>query len=86
MRVRCGLDPPVQQGEGASTLGEGGDRSGLVIDAGFGCTAPNWVGAALAVSALVPAFLSTALERKGSVPSTVVAAATAAEQWTSVPR
>jgi len=48
---------------------------GLVIDAGHGYTAPNWVGAALAVSALLLAVLSAALERRDSTPSTVVAGA-----------
>lgn len=37
---------------------------GLVISAGFGLTAPNWVGALLAVSALALAVLSAALERR----------------------
>ncbi|MBT2367205.1 MFS transporter [Streptomyces sp. ISL-10] len=37
---------------------------GMVIAAGMGLTAPNWVGAALAASALVLAFLSAALERR----------------------
>nr|WP_223182973.1 MULTISPECIES: MFS transporter [unclassified Streptomyces] len=37
---------------------------GLVIAGGFGYTAPNWVGAALACSALLLAFWSTALERR----------------------
>ena len=36
---------------------------GVVISAGFGYTAPNWVGALLAVSALVLAIWSAALER-----------------------
>ncbi|MEV6771181.1 MFS transporter [Nocardia sp. NPDC051030] len=55
---------------------------GLVIAAGFGYTAPNWVGAALAVSALLLAVLSTVLERRdvpaaeaGAVPSEQLAAA-----------
>ncbi|HEY8977983.1 MAG TPA: MFS transporter [Streptomyces sp.] len=48
---------------------------GLVIDAGHGYTAPNWVGAALAVSALLLAVLSAALERRDRTPSTVVAGA-----------
>ncbi len=48
---------------------------GLVIDAGLGYTAPNWIGAALAVSALALAFVSTTLERRGSATSTVVAGA-----------
>lgn len=37
---------------------------GLVITAGLGWTAPNWVGAALAASALVLALVSGALERR----------------------
>ncbi|MDG5806998.1 MFS transporter [Streptomyces ossamyceticus] len=59
---------------------------GLVIDAGFGYTAPNWVGAALAVSALVLAFLSAALERKRNVPSTVVASGAMTDRRTAVHR
>lgn len=46
---------------------------GLVIAAGFGYTAPNWVGAALAAGALALAVLSAALERRDGAPSTVVA-------------
>ncbi|MGW4703050.1 MFS transporter [Streptomyces sp. NPDC004285] len=38
---------------------------GLVIAAGFGWTAPNWVGAALAGAALLLALWSAALERRG---------------------
>ncbi|MEV3989661.1 MFS transporter [Streptomyces sp. NPDC049837] len=37
---------------------------GIVIAAGLGITAPNWVGAALAASALALAVLSSALERR----------------------
>ncbi|MEW2621347.1 MFS transporter [Streptomyces sp. NPDC048106] len=37
---------------------------GLVITAGLGYTAPNWVGAVLAAAALVLAFWSAALERR----------------------
>ncbi|MFB6810231.1 MFS transporter, partial [Streptomyces sp. NPDC056387] len=37
---------------------------GLVIAAGLGWTAPNWVGAALAASALALALVSGALERR----------------------
>ncbi|MEV7543325.1 MFS transporter [Streptomyces sp. NPDC089915] len=37
---------------------------GLVISAGLGWTAPNWVGAALAASALLLALVSGALERR----------------------
>ncbi|ETK33702.1 MFS transporter [Microbispora sp. ATCC PTA-5024] len=50
---------------------------GLVIAAGFGYTAPNWVGAALAASALLLAVLSAALERRpaASAPAVPVTAA-----------
>ncbi|MGW0466330.1 MFS transporter [Streptomyces sp. NPDC003027] len=37
---------------------------GLVIAAGLGYTAPNWVGAALAAAALLLAFVSAGLERR----------------------
>ncbi|MFE7707208.1 MFS transporter [Streptomyces sp. NPDC057486] len=47
---------------------------GLVIAAGLGYTAPNWVGAALAASALVLAVLSSALERRTATRSRLVAA------------
>ncbi|MBA4862952.1 MFS transporter [Streptomyces sp. PSKA54] len=57
---------------------------GLVIDAGLGYTAPNWVGAFLATAALVLAFLSAALERRTDQPSRVVAGATPAEQASPV--
>ncbi|MFI9204181.1 MFS transporter [Streptomyces sp. NPDC053048] len=40
---------------------------GLVISAGFGYTAPNWVGALMAASALLLALLSAALERRTTV-------------------
>ncbi|GAB3139169.1 MFS transporter [Microbispora hainanensis] len=40
---------------------------GLVIAAGLGYTAPNWVGALLTASALVLAVLSAALERRSAV-------------------
>lgn len=52
---------------------------GLVIDAGLGYTAPNWVGAALAVSALVLAFVATALERGESAPGKGVARSAGAD-------
>jgi DHA1 family inner membrane transport protein len=39
---------------------------GVVIAAGLGYTAPNWVGALLAGSALAMAFLSAALERRAA--------------------
>ncbi|MFJ8666460.1 MFS transporter [Streptomyces sp. NPDC093600] len=40
---------------------------GLVIAAGLGYTAPNWVGAALAAAALLLAFVSAGLERRDRV-------------------
>ncbi|WP_046727584.1 MFS transporter [Streptomyces humi] len=46
---------------------------GIVIAAGYGYTSPNWVGAALAAAALVLAFLSAALERRGTSPAAVTA-------------
>ncbi|MFF5334444.1 MFS transporter [Streptomyces sp. NPDC013181] len=49
---------------------------GLVIGAGLGYTAPNWVGAALAASALVLAAISSVLERRTVTPSRLVAAHT----------
>ncbi|MEV3852851.1 MFS transporter [Streptomyces sp. NPDC050095] len=50
---------------------------GMVISAGLGYTAPNWVGAALAAGALVLAVVSAGLERRSAVvPSLVVAGAT----------
>ncbi|MFJ3335502.1 MFS transporter [Streptomyces sp. NPDC086766] len=57
---------------------------GLVIAAGFGYTAPNWVGAVLAAGALVLAVVSSALERRDTAPGSVVAGAPAAEQRTVV--
>jgi DHA1 family inner membrane transport protein len=47
----------------------------MVIAAGFGYTAPNWVGAALAGSALLLAVLSAGLERR-TAPVTAQPAAT----------
>ncbi|GAA3000215.1 MFS transporter [Streptomyces drozdowiczii] len=46
---------------------------GIVIGAGLGYTAPNWVGAALAASALVLALVSSALERRTVTPSRLAA-------------
>jgi DHA1 family inner membrane transport protein len=46
---------------------------GLAIAAGLGYTAPNWVGAGLATSALVLAFVSGALEHRTVTRSRVVA-------------
>ncbi|MCB5169062.1 MFS transporter [Streptomyces bambusae] len=51
---------------------------GLVISAGLGWTAPNWVGAALAASALVLALVSGALERRTAArPGRIVTAGAA---------
>ncbi|THA62424.1 MFS transporter [Streptomyces sp. A0642] len=47
---------------------------GMVIAAGLGYTAPNWVGAALAASALVLAVVSSTLERRTAAASRLVAA------------
>jgi DHA1 family inner membrane transport protein len=55
-----------------------------VISAGFGYTAPNWVGAVLAAAALLLALLSAALERRADNPSAVIAASVPAEQRTAV--
>lgn len=53
---------------------------GIVIAAGFGLAAPNWVGAVLAASALVLAVLSSALERRDlRRDSRIVAASAVAE-------
>ncbi|MGW0937893.1 MFS transporter [Streptomyces sp. NPDC002666] len=46
---------------------------GMVIAAGLGYTAPNWVGAALAASALVLAVVSSTLERRTTARSRLVA-------------
>ncbi|MGI5481855.1 MFS transporter [Streptomyces lavendofoliae] len=53
---------------------------GLVIAAGLGFTAPNWVGAALAASALVLAVLSSALERRDAGRRSRVVAGAAPEK------
>ncbi|MFC8387961.1 MFS transporter [Streptomyces sp. NPDC057238] len=58
---------------------------GLVIGAGLGYTAPNWVGAVLAASALVLAFVSAALERRDTPPGTVLAGPVPTERRTAVP-
>ncbi|MER5551468.1 MFS transporter [Streptomyces sp. NPDC002793] len=47
---------------------------GIVISAGFGYTAPNWVGAVLAASALLLAVLSGVLERRTFIGGRPVAA------------
>ncbi|MFD7497805.1 MFS transporter [Streptomyces sp. NPDC059832] len=46
---------------------------GIAIAAGLGYTAPNWVGAALAASALALAVVSGVLERRTVTPSRLVA-------------
>ncbi|MGW5867387.1 MFS transporter [Streptomyces sp. NPDC055239] len=57
---------------------------GLVISAGLGYTAPNWVGAVLAGSALVLAVVSATLERRSAAPRLVVAGTVPVEQATPV--
>lgn len=57
---------------------------GLVIAAGLGYTAPNWVGALMALAALLLALVSAALERRDSTPGAIVAGGTPAEQETAV--
>ncbi|MCM2412907.1 MULTISPECIES: MFS transporter [unclassified Streptomyces] len=49
---------------------------GIVIAAGLGYTAPNWVGAVLAASALVLAVVSSTLERRTASRSLLVASHT----------
>ncbi|MEU0394019.1 MFS transporter [Streptomyces sp. NPDC006208] len=51
---------------------------GIVIAAGLGLTAPNWVGAVLAAGALVLAVLSAAVERRDHRTTAVLAATPAA--------
>ncbi|MEU3601528.1 MFS transporter [Streptomyces sp. NPDC006798] len=58
---------------------------GLVIAAGFGYTAPNWVGAALAASALAVAVLSRRLEPRAAAPSRIVAGAGGAAAGAEAP-
>ncbi|MGW2520252.1 MFS transporter [Streptomyces sp. NPDC001617] len=58
---------------------------GLVIAAGLGYTAPNWVGALMALAALFLAFGSAVLERHERAPGAVVASGdTRAEQQATV--
>jgi DHA1 family inner membrane transport protein len=57
---------------------------GLVIAAGLGYTAPNWVGAALAAGALVLAVVAAALERRADAAGTVAAASAPIEPRTAV--
>ncbi|MET9699342.1 MFS transporter [Streptomyces sp. NPDC006529] len=58
---------------------------GLVIAGGLGWTAPNWVGAALAASALVLALVSGALERRTARAGRLVAAGGAAGEREEAP-
>ncbi|MFF0116251.1 MFS transporter [Streptomyces prasinus] len=58
---------------------------GLVIAAGLGYTAPNWVGAVLAASALVLAFVSAALDRRDKALSAVDAVRAPTERQAAVP-
>ncbi|MFE4643108.1 MFS transporter, partial [Streptomyces sp. NPDC056730] len=53
---------------------------GIVIAAGSGYTAPNWVGAALAGSALVLAVVSSALERRTAATGQAAVEAAAVRQ------
>ncbi|MFI8763776.1 MFS transporter [Streptomyces sp. NPDC053792] len=53
---------------------------GLVIAAGLGWTAPDWVGALLAAGALLLAFLSAHLDRRGRAASTSPEAPAPAER------
>ncbi|MEU0656318.1 MFS transporter [Streptomyces albogriseolus] len=55
---------------------------GLVIAAGLGYTAPNWVGAVLAAAALALAVLSAGLERRERAAGTPVAGTVPAERPT----
>ncbi|MFD4525139.1 MFS transporter, partial [Streptomyces sp. NPDC058470] len=57
---------------------------GLVIAAGMGYTAPNWVGVVLATGALVLAVLSAALERRAVARSAVIAGGAPAEQRAAI--
>ncbi|WP_042163243.1 MFS transporter [Streptomyces sp. NBRC 110035] len=58
---------------------------GLAIAAGLGYTAPNWVGAVLAASALVLAFVSAALDRRGKALGAVTVGQAPTERRTAVP-
>lgn len=58
---------------------------GIVISAGFGYTAPNWVGALLAAAALVLALWSAALERRTSARAEAAVPAAAAAPAARIP-
>lgn len=53
---------------GAFNLGNAGGAwlAGLTIDAGWGYTAPSWVGAALVATGLVVALLAGRLDRRAA--------------------
>ncbi|MCU7823190.1 MFS transporter [Kitasatospora sp. DSM 101779] len=57
---------------------------GAVLSAGFGATAPNWVGALMAAAALGLAVLSTALDRRPATAGQSAPAAEAAEPRVAV--
>ena len=71
----------MQQAQGAPTLASAGNIgafnlgnalgawfAGMAINAGFGYTSPNWVGAALAAGGLAVALASGLLERRAAGP------------------
>ncbi|MCO6006981.1 MFS transporter [Actinoallomurus purpureus] len=58
---------------------------GMVIAAGFGYTAPNWIGALLTGSALVLAVVSGALERRGATHGLATDSGTAVERRPASP-
>ncbi|NUP34216.1 MAG: MFS transporter [Streptomycetaceae bacterium] len=58
---------------------------GIVISAGFGYTAPNWVGALLAAAALVLALWSAALERRTSARAQAAVPTAAAAPAARIP-
>ncbi|MEW1911669.1 MFS transporter [Kitasatospora sp. NPDC085895] len=58
---------------------------GAVLSAGFGATAPNWVGALMAAAALGLAVLSTALDRRSAAAPKAAPAAVAAPADPRVP-
>ncbi|MCP9958673.1 MFS transporter [Streptomyces sudanensis] len=62
----------------ASNIGiaAGAYLGGLTIDAGYGYTSPNWIGALLAAAALALTLLSGALEKKPAPRDTTEGAAT----------
>ncbi|MFI9649639.1 MFS transporter [Streptomyces sp. NPDC052040] len=59
---------------------------GIVISAGLGYTAPNWVGAVLALAALLLAFLSAALERRETHSAAAPAMGTPSDRQAAMQR